>query len=173
MSTPRQELRVHESRRIHYIMGTIPRGPLIHHRWVHSRTEPSARVALSGDKLTRFMIPWMQCLNRLLGDWSTWGHGSSRSPISSLLNGREMLTESSCISKCARTAIKGHTDRNKQILSSPDLCKSLDKLWLGSNIPTELFLSSTISVEKSTPDLVSTITIPHQVWTYLAKEGRY
>lgn len=38
-------------------------------------------------------------------------------------------------------------DRNQEILGSPDLGEGLDQLGFGSDIPTELFLSSTISVE--------------------------
>lgn len=42
-------------------------------------------------------------------------------------------------------------DRDQELLSSPDLGERLDQVWLGSDIPTELFLSSTISVEQTSP----------------------
>jgi hypothetical protein len=42
-------------------------------------------------------------------------------------------------------------DRDQELLSSPDLGERLDQIWLGSDIPTELFLSSTVSVEQASP----------------------
>lgn len=41
--------------------------------------------------------------------------------------------------------------RDKKLLSSPDLGESLDDLRLGSDIPTKLFLSSSVPVEETTP----------------------
>jgi hypothetical protein len=62
-----------------------------------------------------------------------------------------MLTESDISIFDLRQQKNEHTDRNKQFLSSPDLGESLDNLRLRSDIPTELFLSSTISVEETSP----------------------
>jgi hypothetical protein len=71
--------------------------------------------------------------------------------MSSLLNGREILTESVIsIVPCLVDDI-GRTDRNEQLLSSPNLGESLDNLRFRSDIPAELFLSSSISVEETSP----------------------
>jgi hypothetical protein len=75
--------------------------------------------------------------------------------MSSLLNGREMLTESIYQFVVPKGRERRHTDRDEKVLGSPDLCKSLDDLRLGTDIPAELFLSSTISMEETAPVLLA------------------
>jgi hypothetical protein len=62
-----------------------------------------------------------------------------------------MLTESRIRTVTWKTDVAGRTDRDEQLFSSPNLGESLDNLGLRSDIPTELFLSSTIPVEETSP----------------------
>lgn len=85
--------------------------------------------------------------------------------MSSLLKGREMLTESRRGPSVSENPLllrppqgyglrprhrAGRTDRDEQLFRSPDLGKSLDEFRLGSDIPAKLLLASPITVEQTT-----------------------
>lgn len=103
-----------------------------------------------------------------MGLWSTCGHGA-RSTVSSLSKGRDTFTPSSNLSSqpnLSREAReKGRrreslTERNEELVGTPDLGERVDQARLAADVPYELLVTRSMSVVEAASVTESSQKLP-------------